>query len=176
VVTEIAALHLTTDTQNAWFKAKDLTEARFTDMNQDLQQNIELRIRSIRIIWLAMVLSIGAYYVFTILVPRAVNNEPNNTLFLVFVGIALAAVLISFPIKTRLLSRAVDLQQTGLVQQGYTVAWAITEVGALLGLLDYFLTGNRYYYVLFIIAFCGQLLHFPKREHVMNACFKGSPF
>jgi len=145
-------------------------------MNQNLQQNVELRIRTMRIIWLAMVLSIGAYYVVTILAPRASDNEPNDTLFLVFVGLALAAVLISFPIKARLLSRAVDQQQTARVQQAYTVAWAITEVAAVLGLLDYFLTGNRYYYVLFIIAFCGQLLHFPKREHVMNAAYKGSTF
>jgi hypothetical protein len=33
-------------------------------------------------------------------------------------------------------------------------------------------TGDRYYYMLFIIAACGQLLHFPKREHVINAAFK----
>jgi hypothetical protein len=49
------------------------------------------------------------------------------------------------------------------------VAWAITEVGALLGLLDFFKSADRYYYVLFLIAACGQLLHFPRREHVINA-------
>jgi hypothetical protein len=54
------------------------------------------------------------------------------------------------------------------------MAWAITEVAALLGLLDFFLTTDRYYYVLLIIAALGLLLHFPRREHVVNAAFKGS--
>jgi hypothetical protein len=56
-----------------------------------------------------------------------------------------------------------------MVQQAYIVAWAITEVGGLLGVLDFFTTGDRYYYLLFMIAALGQLLHFPRREHMLNA-------
>ena len=77
-------------------------------------------------------------------------------------------------IKNKLFTRAVEQRQPQLVQQGYIVAWAVSEVAALLGLLDFYVTGNRYYYVLFIIAACTQLLHFPRREHVMNASFKSS--
>ena len=84
------------------------------------------------------------------------------------------AALVSFPIKSKLLSSAIDQQQTAVVQQAYVVAWAITEVGALLSLVDYFLTGNRYYFVGLIIAGCAQLLHFPRREHVINAAFKNT--
>ena len=67
-----------------------------------------------------------------------------------------------------------EQQNTGMVQQAYVMTWAITEVAALLGLLDFFLTNDRYYYVLLIIAALGQLLHYPRREHVVNAAFKGS--
>jgi len=121
-----------------------------------------------------MFLSVGAYYVFTFLQGRSENLSPNSTLSLTLLGVGVLTTLISFPIKSSLLSRAIEQRQVPQVQQGYIVAWAVTEVAALLGLLDFYLTTNRYYYVLFLIAACGQLLHFPRREHVVNAGFKGS--
>jgi len=139
---------------------------------KDPQGNIELRIRTMRTLWIAMFLSIGFYYAFTFFAGRSEDVNSNSTLSLTLVGGALLTTLISFPIKNRLLTRAVEQQQVQLVQQGYVVAWALTEVAALLGLLDFFLTGNRYYYILFIIAACGQLLHFPRREPVINAWFR----
>jgi len=63
-----------------------------------------------------------------------------------------------------------------LVQQAYLLAWALTEVAAMLGLLDFLATNDRYYYGFFLIAACGQLIHFPKREHVENAFFRSSTF
>jgi hypothetical protein len=39
-------------------------------------------------------------------------------------------------------------------------------------MLDFFLTNNRYYYALLILAALGLLLHFPRREAVVNAAFK----
>jgi hypothetical protein len=137
-----------------------------------MQQDIEPRMRTMRTIWSAMLMSIGFYYAFTFFAKRPENVEPNSTLFLVLVGIALSTVLISFPIKNKLISQAIEQQHVPLVQQAYIVAWALSEVPALLGLLDFYLTGNRYFYVLFLIAVFAQLLHFPRREHVINASFK----
>ena len=125
-----------------------------------------------RTVWIAMLMSIGFYYAFTFFAKRPEDVEPNSMLFFVLVGIALSTVLISFPIKNKLISQAIEQQHIPLVQQGYIVAWALSEVAALLGLLDFFLTGNRYFYVLFLIAVFAQLLHFPRREHVINASFK----
>jgi hypothetical protein len=127
-----------------------------------------------RIIWIAMLLSIGGYFVLTIINKGSEDRAPNQTISLTLLGIGVAATLISFLVKNKLLSRAIEQQQVLMVQQAYVVAWAITEVGALLGLLDYFMTGNRYYYVPLIIAACGQLLHFPRREHVINAAFRNT--
>lgn len=129
-----------------------------------------------RTLWIAMLLSLGAYYVFTLFAGRVENITPNPILSLILFVVALSTTLISFPIKKRLLSRAVEQQQVQLVQQGYVVAWAVTEISALLGLLDFFLSGHRHYYLLFIVAACGLLLHFPRREAVMNAAFKGGMF
>jgi hypothetical protein len=134
--------------------------------------DIEGRLRSMRILWIAMLSSIGVYYVFTLFVGRPENVKADDKLFLMLLGLGLLTTLISFPFKHRLLNRAVEQQQVQMVQPAYVIAWALSEAAALLGVFDFFVTGDRYYYMLFIIAACGQLLHFPKREHVINAAFK----
>jgi hypothetical protein len=140
----------------------------------DPQTNIEMRIRTMRTLWIGLIGSLGFYYVFTLFAERKESLEPNPSLSLTLICVGMVIVLVSFLIKSKLLSKAVEQRHVGMVQQAYVVTWAITEVPALLGLLDFFLAKDRYYYVLFIIAALGQLLHFPRREHVVNAAFKNS--
>lgn len=142
----------------------------------DPNTNVEQRIRTMRTLWIALLLSIGIYYFVTPFLKRTGDIAPNPTLSVVLLAGAMLMTLISFPIKNKLLSRAVEQQQAQQVQQAYIVGWAINEVGALLGMLDFLATGNGRYYIPFIIAACGLLLHFPKREPVMNASFKPSGF
>ena len=136
------------------------------------QENVELRIRTMRTLWLALLMSIGLYYALTIFVGRSADAEPNDMLSLILLVVGLSTILISFLIKSKLLTRAIEQQQVQLVQQAYIVTWAVTEVAALLGLLDFFVTGHRHYYILFFIAVIGMLLHFPRREPVVNASLK----
>ena len=135
-------------------------------------QNVELRIRSMRTIWIALILSIGSYFVLTLFAKRSESVEPNSRLSVILAFVTASTTLISFLIKNKLLTHAINQGQVQQVQQAYVVAWAVTEVGALLGVVDYFMTTNRYYYVLFLIAACGQLLHVPRSEHVINASFR----
>ena len=138
------------------------------------QTEIELRIRTLRTLWFALLGSIGVYYGFTLVVERREGLESNPSLSLSLMCVAILMVLVAFVIKTKLLSKALEQQSTGMVQQAYVVTWAITEIAAVLGLMDFFLTNDRYYFVLLIIAALGVLLHFPRREHVVNAAFKNS--
>ena len=135
-------------------------------------EDVELRMRTMRTLWFALFMSIFIYYALTFIVERSPTSEPNATLSLVFLALAVSTALISFVIKSQLLKQAVERQQVQLVQTAYVVTWAITEVAALLGLLDFFATGNRYFFASFLIAAFGMLLHFPRREHVLNASFK----
>ena len=143
-----------------------------TQTPQNTQETVELRLRTMRTLWIAMILSIVGYFIFSFFAGPSKDVKPNPTLSLVLLGAAVSAALISFLLKSKLLNRAFEQQQVQLVQQGYIVALAMCEVGGLLGLLDFFVTGDRYYYVLFIIAAVGQLLHFPRREHVVSALGK----
>jgi drug/metabolite transporter (DMT)-like permease len=129
------------------------------------QTNIEARIRTVRTLWLALLLSIVMYYVFTIFAGRPENLERNDTMSLALLIVGVATVLVSFLVKKKLVNQAIEQRQTLHVQQGYLVAWVMCEVAALLGLLDFFLTSHPHFYVLFIVAALGDLLHFPRREH-----------
>jgi magnesium-transporting ATPase (P-type) len=140
----------------------------------DPQTSIELRIRTMRTLWFALLLSVGVYFGFTLFAVRKEGLQPNPTVSLTLLCIAMLTVLVAFVIKSKLLSKAMEQQNPGMVQQAYVMTWAISEVSALLGLLDFFLTNDRYYYFLLIIAALGLLAHFPRREHVVNAAFKSS--
>ena len=140
--------------------------------NKEPQPTIEQRLRTMFVLWIGMLGSIGGYYVLTVLTGRSEDITPNPIVSVTLLGVGLLTTVISFPIKNKLLTTAVDRQQVQLVQQAYIVAWAICEVAALLGLIDFFLTVHAHYYLLLLIAAGGQLLHFPRREHVVNASFK----
>ena len=138
----------------------------------DLQTSIEARLNTMRIIWIALILSVGIYYMITFFVQRSPDVAPNSTLSLTLAVAAVSTIAVSFLIKAKLLGKALEQQKIGMVQQAYITTWAITEVAALLGLLDFFSTGDRYYHVFFAFAALGLLLHMPRREHVAGAMFK----
>ena len=117
-------------------------------------------------------MSIILYYGLTFFVGPREETASNDMLSLVLLVVGILTLLISFPVKSRLITYAVEQQRVHLVQQAYILALALCEVPALLGLLDFFATGHRHYYVLFLVAALGQLLHFPRREHVVNASSK----
>ena len=129
-----------------------------------------------RLVWMVLIMNIGLFFVLTLYAKRSEDVQPNNLLSLILIVIAALTTLVSFLVKSNLLTKAIDQGRVQQVQQAYVVGWAITEVAALLGLLDYFMTADRYYYVPFLIALGGQLLHFPRSEHVVNASFRPSNF
>ena len=146
-------------------------------MNQNNPQaKIELRIRTMRMIWISMLFSLGGFFVITFVQKPSADLTPNPTLSLIFLLVGASTTLMSFLIRSKLLSRAVDQQQVMLVQQAYIVGWAINEVTALLGVIDFFATGHRHYYILLIISACALLLQFPRREPVVNAAFRSPGF
>jgi hypothetical protein len=127
-----------------------------------------------RIIWSALILSVGIYYMITLCVGRSPDLEPNSTLSLALAVAAVSTTAVSFLIKAKLIGQAVEQRKVGMVQQGYVTTWAITEVAALLGLLDFFTTSDRYYHLFFALAALVLLIHTPRREHVVNAALKNS--
>ncbi|HKV36556.1 MAG TPA: hypothetical protein VJP89_19600 [Pyrinomonadaceae bacterium] len=126
-----------------------------------VQMNIEQRMRTVRILWLVLLVNVGLLYLLTNFADRAENLEPNSTLSLALLAVGVSTTLISFLIKNKLINQAIEQRQVQQVQQGYIVAWAMCEVSALLGLMDFFLTNDAYFYVFFIIAALGEFTPLP---------------
>lgn len=134
------------------------------------QATLETRYRTMTILWFGLFSSIVMFFLLTLVTPA--ETVENRVLSLTFAVIGTLAVIASRIVKQKFLSQSVDKQDIRLVQTGMIVAAALCEVAAMLGLMDHFLTGNRYYYVLFIIAVIGTLLNFPRRDHLLAASYK----
>ena len=131
------------------------------------QPTIEVRYRSLLTIWFAMCMSLIMFLVFIRLAPVEPAVNPKLTLILNTVG--LMPVAASFLAKQILLGRAVATQRIQMVQVAYTLAFALCEIAWLLALVDYRLTGSSYYYVGFAIGGLGMLLHFPRKQPLLDA-------
>jgi amino acid transporter len=134
---------------------------------------LDAKHRVMVILWVALVSALGFYYLLSLFVPgpETENDQvPMVTLVLTAVGISL--LVISLVVKARFIKQAEEKQTPALVQTGLIVSLALCEAIGLLGLLDHFLTGNRYYFVMFIIAVIGMLFHFPRRSQLALASYR----
>jgi hypothetical protein len=131
------------------------------------QPTIEMRYRTILILWFAIAMSVLMFLVLTQFTPNRENGDLK--LSLILNGAGIVPLGLSFLLKQRILEQAVAQQRLDLVQVAYVLAFALCEMAALLGLMDHFLSGSRYYYFGFLIGGLGLLLHFPRKQHLLDA-------
>ena len=135
--------------------------------NEPDQPNISERYRTLLTLWFAICMSVFMFLVFIYFKPVPANENRQLTLALNTLG--LLPVALSFLLKQKVLAKSVESQRLDLVQQGYVLSFALCESSALLGVLDHFTTGSRYYYFAFLIAGIGLVLHFPLKQNLLNA-------
>ncbi|MBA2528125.1 MAG: hypothetical protein H0V18_20435 [Pyrinomonadaceae bacterium] len=142
-------------------------------MNLGTQPSVDARYRIMLVIWLALLSAVGIYFVVAQFEqPVEVDSAQNKMLTVILSGSGTFMVGVSFAVKQRFLGQSVERQEIALVQTGFIVAIAMCEAGALLGLVDLKVTGNRYYFVVMIIGALGILFHFPRRDHLLAATYK----
>ena len=135
-----------------------------------IQTNLDARYRTMLILWFALSMSVLMYLIFVQL--TAVEVNPNLKLSLALNTLGLVPVALSFLFKQKILEKSVDEQRLDLVQVAYVVSFAFCEVPALLGLVDHFVTGSKYYGVGFSVAALGMLLHFPLKKNLIAASYR----
>ncbi len=136
------------------------------------QAKLDERYRTLVILWFAMFSSIGLFFLLTVLIPRSEEVVENRVLSFSLAGVGTLAVIASYFIRKRFLAQSVNEQKIALVPTGMIIAASLTEVAAMLGFMDYLLTGNRYYYLLMIVALAGSLVNFPRRDHLLAASYR----
>ena len=141
-----------------------------------MEDNLDKRYQTLVVLWFALLMSIGVYFLFSVFVIPPVSNEARNPsrslLIVVLTALGTFLVIVSFAVKTKLFERSVERQDISLVQKGLVIACAMCEVSALLGLLEHYIIGNREYYLLFLVAAAGTAFHFPRRSQLEAASYK----
>lgn len=135
---------------------------------QQIEGKVEARHRTILIIWFSLLMSISIFFVMTLMIPGN-TAAPNTTLSFALIGAAFIVVILSVLIKLRVVQRAIEKRDPGMLQTGYVAGFALCEAAALWGVIDHFVTGSSYYYFSFALGALGMLLHFPKKDHVRAA-------
>ena len=140
-------------------------------MSQQLQPaSIEGRYRTLIILWLANMASVGVLWLFaTVTWTRTASAKSDSALNLILMALGTLLALVSLAVKQKLLARSVETQRVELAHIAYIVAFAMCEGAAIFGLLDYLLTNDRYYFLIFIVSIVFILLNFPKKEHLLAA-------
>ncbi len=131
------------------------------------QPNVVGSYRTIMTLWFAIGMSVVIFAVMTIFVPGTAPGNPRLSLMLNCGGIVPLAL--SFLLKPQVLSNAVQHQRLDQVQVAYVLSFALSEMAALLAVLDHFINAGPYYYVGFIFAGLGMLSHFPQKKHLLEA-------
>jgi hypothetical protein len=135
--------------------------------------NVDARFTTMLIIWFALLMSVGTFFVIAQLVERPANAEADGSpLVWILLALGIMTFLGSFLIKRKLLAQSVREQSPAMVQNAMIVALALCESTSLFGLLAYFATATRYYYIFFIIGVAGSLLHMPRRDQLLAASYK----
>ena len=139
-----------------------------------MEGDFNKRYQTLLVLWFALFMSVVMYFVFSLVVPltNEPSNPPNPALVITLMVLGFLFVLLSFVVKSKLLEKSVQKQDPGLVHKALVVACALCEVSALLGLMERFLIGYRYYYFLFLFSAAGIALHFPRRNQLQNAGYR----
>ena len=129
--------------------------------------NIEGRYRILLTLWAAISMSILIFLGMTRFVPA--NAVTNAIVSLLLNCAGIIPLSLSILLKSQLLSKATQARRIEQVQTAYVVSFALSEMAALLAVLDHFINAGAYYYVGFIFAALGMLLHFPQKKYLLAA-------
>lgn len=144
--------------------------------NKAGETNVEPRYRVMLMLWFPILISMVLFLMLTIFVagPRVdggpADADGTNKIVMLVCGAAGGfTFLMSFILKRKYYSQAVEQRNPALMQTGFVLALALCEATSLFGLLIYFVTRDPSAYLLFALAALGMLLHFPRKSQLLAA-------
>jgi F0F1-type ATP synthase membrane subunit c/vacuolar-type H+-ATPase subunit K len=137
-------------------------------LNGSKQNRVDSDLRTLRIIWLVILVGVTTLFVVTRLV-QPLAAEGSKTLFWILWGLGFVTFGASFILRFKLLKQATAQQKPEMVRSAYIVAFALCEATGIFGLMAYFITGIQYYYLFFVLSGFGILLHKPQRDDLLAA-------
>lgn len=133
-----------------------------------IRATVDQRYRGLLIIWAAQFVSFGIFALVMWLIHPARNGANDPLRFWVFDVLGGATFALSFVVKYKLLRRAVAEQRVDVATAAYVLAFVLCEMSAILGLVNYLLSGVPPL-ALFAVAVLGMALHVPRRDNLAQA-------
>lgn len=142
----------------------DESKAKAVEQDREADANY----RTLRIIWLAILVSVIAIFIVTRLVQPA-GDDNLKVLFWILLMLGVVNFGASFFLKQKLLKQATEKRKPELARSAYIVAFALCESIGLFGLIAHLVTGVEYYYFFFVLSAFGILMHKPQRDDLLAA-------
>jgi hypothetical protein len=141
-------------------------------------KRINVEYKTLVVLWFALLSSQILFLVVVYLAkPELFAFDPSRSLLtdeplitLVFGGIALVFLILSFVLSQQHMRRAIRDKDAGCVQTGLVLGCALSEVPSILGLILAFVFSHPYFYLWIILGAVGILLHFPRKSN-LDAAF-----
>ncbi len=145
---------------------------------QNEKPGIAAQYQTLIVIWAALLMSQLMFVVLIFLTKKELFNfdfsKPvggqSTTMIVGFAVAAITVFVFSFAFRRRLNARAVEQQDTALVQTGLIIACALCEASSILGLALAFAFDYQYFFFWIAPGMLGVILHFPKRDQLHAAC------
>ncbi|MFL6207878.1 MAG: hypothetical protein ACJ74W_03470 [Pyrinomonadaceae bacterium] len=131
------------------------------------------RYRGLLVIWVMQFVTLIVFFALTRVIEVAARPNDEALRFQLFDVLGGASLALSFVVKRMLLRRAVITQRPDVTTTAYVIAFALCELAAIMGLVNYLISGVPIV-LLFVLAAVGLLLHVPRRAHI-EAATPGGP-
>jgi NADH:ubiquinone oxidoreductase subunit 2 (subunit N) len=127
------------------------------------------RQRTLMVIWGAIFMSVVLLFVLASVVgPEQSGLARNSMLTIVLTAIGTLLMVASYFLRQKMLTRAFGQRRAETISSAYIVAFAMCEAAAICGLLLRFMTNERSYYFLFVMAVLGLILNLPRQDDIIK--------
>lgn len=92
---------------------------------------------------------------------------------LLFAVMAIVLLVLSFVLRNQHMRRAVADQDASCIQTALVLSCALSEGCSILGLILAFAFDYQYFFLWIALGLIGILFHFPRREKLLAASYKG---
>lgn len=143
------------------------------------EPDIDQTYRTMVIIWLVLLLSQFALIglAFSFVGPEAVTNTQygflgaNPPILVGFASLAFTNLVVSFLMRKRAVEQAIAEQNVKHVQTGLVIGCALCESISLLGMVLIIVFAYPFFYLWFALGVFGIIMHFPRRQTLVDASF-----
>ena len=137
--------------------------------------------RILMIIWFALFMTQFMFFVVIYLAkPELFSFDftkgflgDNPPVILAFALVGVSNLMLSIFLRKKFVDRAIEEQRPALVQTGMIIGCALSESITLIGLFLAFAFSYQYFFIFISLGIVGMIFHFPQRDTIHQASFKG---